>query len=401
MQEQQHPGQIGEYWLSKRRGSDNWCRTWYDSATRQTRRASLGTENFREAQLKLAEWVTKNATFQEQNAEELHLEAVLVRYYENHARYIRSAETTRNALRKWSDYFAEATISDLTLDAQESFIRSLHSRGYSDSYIQRIITAGKAALNRAYQNGEIKTIPYIKTVTATDRRERVLSSRETADLFNAIENDHILMYCVLAFNTLARPETILELRCFQVDFENRLIRLNAPGRKQTKKYRPTIPITDTLLPWLRQGKCEYFVHWHGKPIRSIKTSWRILRKKAGLSVDVIPYTIRHTMATELRKRGVPPWEVSGMLGHRSEYKTTEIYAHYAPDYLGDAAGAIDEYFRELRPHLNRRIRMELGKQRVSCVLVDPPANSQPLDYLERETRLELATPTLARLCSTN
>jgi len=86
-----------------------------------------------------------------------------------------------------------------------------------------------------------------------------------------------------------------------------------------------------------------------------------------------------------------------MLGHRSEHKTTEIYAHYAPDYLGDAAGAIDEYFRELRPHLNRRIRMELGKQRVSCVLVDPPANSQPLDYLERETRLELATPTLARM----
>ena len=50
---------------------------------------------------------------------------------------------------------------------------------------------------------------------------------------------------------------------------------------------------------------------------------------------MIPYTIRHTMATELRKRGVPPWEVSGMLGHRSEHKTTEIYAHYAPDYLGD------------------------------------------------------------------
>jgi len=29
-----------------------------------------------------------------------------------------------------------------------------------------------------------------------------------------------------------------------------------------------------------------------------------------------------------------------MLGHRSEHKTTEIYAHYAPDYLGDAAAQL-------------------------------------------------------------
>ena len=74
--------------------------------------------------------------------------------------------------------------------------------------------------------------------------------------------------------------------------------------------------------------------------------------RAGLSKDVVPYTIRHTMATELRKRGVAPWEVSGMLGHKSS-GTTERYAKYDSDYLSKAARAIDEYFQELQQKVDR------------------------------------------------
>ncbi len=326
------------------------------------------------------------------------LETVLVRYYENHARFLRSAETARNALRLWSDHFPEAMVSELNLDTQDRFIRALRKRGCSDAYIQRVVTTGKAALNRAYKNNEISTVPHIRNIRSGHRRERVLSLEEVAAIFNVIDSDHLFMYCMLAFNTLARPEAILELRRFQVDTDDRRIRLNPPGRQQTKKYRPIVPITNTLLPWLKRGRCEYFVHWHGKPVSSIKTGWRKLRKKADLSDDVIPYTIRHTMATELRKRGVPPWEVSGMLGHRaSEYKTTEIYAHYAPDYLGEAAKAIDSYFIELQKVVAKPLILKKEENlHVSCVLVGPSTNTQVLDYMERETRLELATPTLAR-----
>ena len=40
--EQDRPGAIGGYWLSRRPNSDQWCRTWFDRNTRQTSRASLG-----------------------------------------------------------------------------------------------------------------------------------------------------------------------------------------------------------------------------------------------------------------------------------------------------------------------------------------------------------------------
>ena len=92
-----------------------------------------------------------------------------------------------------------------------------------------------------------------------------------------------------------------------------------------------------------------------------------------------------------------------MLGHRaSEYKTTEIYAHYAPDYLDNAATAIDSYFIDLQELVNRPLILEEPRNlRVSCVLANQLSLPQVPDFMERETRLELATPTLARLCYIN
>lgn len=43
---------------------------------------------------------------------------------------------------------------------------------------------------------------------------------------------------------------------------------------------------------------------------------------------------RRTVSTELRERGAPGWEVSGLVGHHKG--TTEIYAKFDPAYLGKA-----------------------------------------------------------------
>src|SRR5690606_1033801 len=96
---------------------------------------------------------------------------------------------------------------------------------------------------------------------------------------------------------------------------------------------------------------------------SVKNAWGKLRARAKLSEDVIPYTIRHTMATELRRRGVPEWEIGGMLGHRGRGET-ERYAKYAPDYLSEAASAIDDYFHELQPLVKREIITNITPLRV-------------------------------------
>ena len=128
---------------------------------------------------------------------------------------------------------------------------------------------------------------------------------------------------------------------------------------QTKKRRPVVPITDTLLPALQNPTGEHLVNWHGRPIKKVRTLVRDTAKRAGIG-KIGTRTIRHTMATELRKRGVPMWEVEGFLGHKMP-TTSERYARYAPDYLSAAATAIDDYLRaSCAPVLERCTREYLA-----------------------------------------
>lgn len=357
---QERLGQIGDYWLSKRPGSAQWCRTWYDRATRQTRRASLGADDLETAKLALYAWFTRQGELSHQDPQETPLELILTRYYEQHAKHQRSADAARAALLHWSDYFSGALVSDVTISLQEGFIAHLQARGLADGSIKRILTVGKAALSRAYKRGEIASAPYVMLWHDGPARDRLLLPEEAVALWEAAEADHERMFLALAFNTLARPEAILDLRREYADLDRRILDQNPPGRAQTKKRRPVVPVTATLLPWLQNAPSGPLVSWRGAPIRSFKVAWRGMRRRAGLDPSVVSKTVRYTVATELRRRGVPEAEIQGMLGHRAFKGPTEVYARFRPDYLGHAARAIDDY---------------MGALRSSCVLVSPGASS--------------------------
>lgn len=361
---QERAGQIGDYWLSKRPGSDQWHRTWYDAATRQTRRASLGTADFQEGKLKLWEWYARHGKVQKQDPADTPLELVLVRYYEQHGRNLASAEMIRTSLGYWSDFFDGATVRELTAGRQREFVAWLRASGKrprSDGYIKRILTDGKSALSRAYREGELESVPFILPGEDSPARERVLTVDESAALWLATDLPHERMMLALLYGSLARPDAALALRKEYVDFPRRLLTQNPPGRKQTKKWRPVVPVCGFLLPWLENAPAGALVAWRGKPIKSFKTAWRAMRKKAWLGQDVVPKTIRHTMATELRSAGVPEAEIAGFLGHRAFGGKTEVYAKYRPDYLGEATTAIDGY---------------MARVRSSCVAVAPMNGDQ-------------------------
>ena len=74
---------IGDYFLGKRRNSPKWCACWYDPASRSRniRRSSLGTEDFREAQLKLAAYVTRHGEMRDLQPATLTVDQLLERYY--------------------------------------------------------------------------------------------------------------------------------------------------------------------------------------------------------------------------------------------------------------------------------------------------------------------------------
>ncbi|MBY3114390.1 site-specific integrase [Rhizobium laguerreae] len=201
-------------------------------------------------------------------------------------RTISVEHSTKIALALWIDFWGPATVNELTVPRQFEFMEWLKARGYKNAY------------------------------------------------------------CMIALNTLARPDAVLDLAPAQVNLKDRRISLNPQGRKQTKKFRPIVPITDTLLSFVQETDRPRFVTWHGKAVNRIDGSFGRMIANAQLPSEITPYSLRHTMATELRRRGVPPWEVEGLLGHRRP-GVTEKYAHFAPDYLSEGRAAIDAYFAEL------------------------------------------------------
>lgn len=348
---QERTGEIGEFWLSKRPGSECWCRTWFDRDTRQTRRASLGTDDLQAAKVALWEWFAKYGRVGKQEAHDTALELVLVRYYQQHAVETPSAEMARIALAYWSDFFNGATVSEVTPARQREFIAWLKVRRdppLSDGYVKRVLTVGKSALNRAYKEGEIDTVPFIIPGQDGAAREQTLSVAESVALWGAAKAPHERMYLALAYGTLARPEAILGLHRSFADFDRRLLTQNPPGRRQTKKYRPVVPICGFLLPWIERAHDGPLVQWRGKEIASFKTAWRKMRTRAELPAGTVPKVIRHTMATHLRTADVPEAEIQGFLGHKAYSGKTEVYARYRPDYLGQAAASIDTYMAALK-----------------------------------------------------
>lgn len=282
---------------------------------------------------------------------------ILVRYWEQHASEIPSAEMAKVSLGYWSDFFDGAMVSEVTAGRQREFIAWLRTKrtpALSDGYIKRILNVGKSALNRAYKEGEIESAPYILTVSDGPPMERLLTLDESAALWQAAKKPHERMFLALAYGTLSRPEAILDITKAMADLDRGLLNTNPEGRKQTKKVRPTVPICGFLRPWLENAAEGHLVQWKGQPVDSFKTAWRRMRRDAGLGPDVFAKTIRYTMATELRAAAVPDAEIQGMLGHRAYGAKTETYAKYRPDYLGAACVEIDRYMHSLR---------------VSCVLV--------------------------------
>lgn len=198
------------------------------------------------------------------------------------------------------------------------------------------------------------------------KRERLLSEQELFNLAAAIkqyEEDHkyvkdqphkkvkndypefnfTMSFVVAAIRLLiltgARRNEILTLQWKEVDFQNRLIRLqeSKTGQKTIYLSAPAMQILSDIPriqgnPYVICGKKE------GAHLVNIKDPWREIRENAGLQ-DVRLHDLRHNFASTAVVTGHHLKVIGSLLGH-SDTKTTERYAHLANDPLQTANEAI-------------------------------------------------------------
>ena len=366
------PGQIGNYWLSRRPNSPVWCRTWFDTDTRQTCRASLGTDDLAAAGIALAQWITNNVATERAAPNGVTLGRVFARYHERHGRHRIGAAAQRVSLAMILRAVPEGmTVGGFTLDAQHELVRTLQAQSYAAGTIKRGLGAAKAAVNWAWNNGELDhPVPFLR-LPEGEGRERVLSIEELARLWDGDMPDHVRMFVALAIGTAGRPQALLQLTRFQCDLDRRTINLNPPGRVQTKKRRPILPMANWLRPWIERADGP-IVAYRGKPVLKIAGAFQTLRNTAGFGPDVTAYTLRHSIATELSARGVPEIEIGIIMGHAMpNLRTTGRYVHVRPERLASARKALDDIASEIERVAARPISPETSV-RASCVLVPKP-----------------------------
>lgn len=365
---------IGAHWLAQRPGSRQWYRMWFDAETRQTRRASLGTSDFEAAKVMLAAYVTLNVPGRDQHPRHVVLATVFARYWENHGRTVRSGPENRHNLAQMVEVLPEGiTVDELTPDAQKRAAAQLR-KTLAAGTVQRIFTIARAAVNWAWENRELdRPISFITIPGgAGHSRERVLSIPELTRLWQTEMPDHVRVFIALAIGTGGRPGAILDLTRDQCDLDAGIINLNPPGRAQTKKRRPRVPMVDWLRPFIERADGP-IVGWQGKSVTKIAGAVQTVRNTAGFRGDVTSTTIRHSIATHLRARGVPQSQISELLGHEMPgSRTTVRYQHMDPSWMQELKAALEA--------IGTEIGISIGDLRASCVPVDRQAVAKSLIY---------------------
>lgn len=166
--------------------------------------------------------------------------------------------------------------------------------------------------------------------------ERLLEAART--LYGGDRLSKVERFIWLAIETAGRRDALEKLTWRQVDFETRVIHLNPAGRRQTSKRRASVPISDALLPILRRAYAERTGEWVLDDARHCV--WGIDRaaRLAGVG-GVTPHVFRHTAATWMARRGVPLWQIAGVLGN-TVAMVERVYAKHCPDGLAGAVNSI-------------------------------------------------------------
>jgi integrase len=208
-------------------------------------------------------------------------------------------------------------------------------RDRSESTTRYELSMLSVALRWAVKNELLEKAPTIWRPDAPERGEKHLTTKEFGQWFEEVRAPHARLYVELAIATMARPTAILQLTWAQVDWEHKMINLNPPGRRQTKKKRPIVAIDDEAMELLKEAhkgaQSDYIIERGGKKIANIKKAFQAASARSG--IHVTPYALRHTGAVWAAERGTPMPELAQFMGHDDDRTTQKHYARFSPTHL--------------------------------------------------------------------
>lgn len=268
---------------------------------------------------------------------------------------LRAWKTPRGFLKRLTAHFGNQLVKSITHDDVERYklkrLKTPSQRGgeLSIASVNRELETMRAVMRFAQRQGFIVRSPFemgTPLISKADeaRRERTLSRDEEERLLAACRGyrAHLLPLLICALDTGMRRGELLKLVWRDVDFERRIITVQAINSK-TARGR-VVPMTQRLYAELerlwRQSPCEPGVSVFGVS-KTVKRSFASACRIAGVTGFRL-HDCRHTAITRLIAAGVPPAEVMKISGH-TQMTTFLRYLNPGDDSLQRAADLLSAF----------------------------------------------------------
>ena len=327
-------------------------------------RLGLGRAEKEQADIRLARYhVEKRAPPDGAQIPERFLIADALAYYgSQHAPTTASPDRIGYAIKALLPFWGDKSVSAINKKTCREYATE---RRVQPGTIRRELGLLRTALNFCVSEGKLTSAPPIALPERPPPRERWLTREEAAHLIRIARgssrtHDLVRMILIGTYSG-TRPGAILKLRWAaslaggHVDLKNGVLYRKPAGTAESRKRRPParMPRRRTRLMAIWRQQDERFcrkrrlsiehlpiVHFYGRPIHKLRSSWRTLYTAAKLDETVVAHSLRHTAITWAAQAGADPWEMCGFFGITME-ELQRTYLHHHPDYQSSVTDAFD------------------------------------------------------------
>ncbi|MGB4985630.1 MAG: tyrosine-type recombinase/integrase [Erysipelotrichaceae bacterium] len=249
--------------------------------------------------------------------------------------------TYQNQLYNFNEYLVNHNIllKDLDNDVIINYLKYLKDNDYRDLNLS--LSAIKGLIKYLNKNYDYLINIDVKALKTPQKLPVVLNIDEVKQMISLIENStDLLIIQILAFSGL-RVSELVNLKISNINFElnyfivlgkgskERLVPYLKDINKQMNYYIETIRKNNNIHKY-----DNLLINSKGKIItrQYIYELVKQLQKKALITKEVSPHTLRHFFATYLLSKDVDIRFIQELLGH-SDISTTSIYTHVVDNQL--------------------------------------------------------------------
>lgn len=251
----------------------------------------------------------------------------------------------RRDLSKFCTFLADKgihNVSEITAEDLEAYVAYLKENKFAVATISRNIAAIKTFFHYMNKEGLVPAdiSDTLKAPKIEKKMPEIMSMEEVVRLLEQPNGDspkeiRDKAMLELLYATGIRVTELISLKVSDVNLsmgfiicrdahKERIIPFGNEAKNALIRYNGEV--RESMLE--EKDSDELFVNCSGKPM-SRQGFWKLIKfyaKKAGITADITPHTLRHSFAAHLVENGADLRSVQEMLGH-SDISTTQIYAN--------------------------------------------------------------------------